>query len=341
MNSFSQEESQRLQAVRQLELLDRPEEERFERITRLVRRHFHVSASSITLVDHSRQFSVAQEGLPSREAPRSESVCSLVVADRSPLVITNLSENRRTKDFRLLIDRLKLLFYAGVPLWSAEGWPVGSLCICDHVPRRFSEMDLESLADFAAIVEEELSMTKINRSNRELVEQVEWLRMRAFVDALTGAWNRGALFDLLNREVERSKRGGTDLSLAMLDIDFFKAVNDEYGHPTGDKVLQELVERVKTTVRAYDAVGRYGGEEFLIVFPETDSEQGAALGERIRKAVAEEPFDLGGQEKAITVSLGVATRAPEESVEDLISRADEAVYEAKRTGRNRVVSAEK
>ncbi len=339
MTSYSLEEDQRLRAVRELDLLDRPEEERFRRITRLVRRHFHVSASSISLVDQSRQFSIAQEGLPSREHPRSESVCSLVVADRSALVITNLSKNRRTKDFRLLIDRLKLLFYAGFPLLSAEGWPVGSLCIYDHVPRRFSETDLQSLADFAAIVEEEMAMTKIDRTNRDLVEQIEWLRMRAFIDALTGVWNRGALFDLLNREMERMKRSKAELSIAMLDIDFFKKVNDEYGHPVGDDVLKELAERVKTAVRAYDAVGRYGGEEFLIVFPETDSEQGAAQGERIREAISNKPFNLAGQEKTITVSLGVATRKPKESVEELVGRADQALYKAKRSGRNRVVSA--
>ena len=342
-----EEEEQRLRAVAGLRLLDCPEEERFKRITRLVRRHFHAAASSITLVDRERQFMVSQLGLGSRQTPRSESVCSLVVEGRAPLVITDLSENRRTCEFRNLIDGLKMHFYAGVPLFSPEGWALGSLCVLDHIPRRFSKSDLEALADFGAIVEDELFMRRIDKANQDLANQVERLRMRAFVDALTGVWNRGALFDLLHREVERAKRSHSNLSLAILDIDHFKTVNDTYGHPAGDEVLKLLCSRLLGVVRAYDAVGRYGGEEFVVVFPETGVEQASALAERLRRSIEEVPFSLGGAEKTLTVSVGVtslrassAGAAPEgeDTVESMLQRADDALYQAKRSGRNRTVT---
>ncbi len=337
--SVSQEEEQRLRAVAKLSLLDRPEEERFRRITRLVHRHFGASACSITLVDRDRQYFVAQRGFPCRETSRDESVCSLVVGAKVPLIIADLSTYEQTKNFHDLIYRQNFLFYAGVPLWSPEGWPLGTLCILDHEPRDFSHEELESLIDFAAIVEDELAMTRVGRTNQDLLAEVERLRLRAFVDALTGVWNRGALFELLHRERERAQRGTKPLSVAMLDIDFFKKVNDTHGHAAGDEVLKELCARLKGAVRPYDAVGRYGGEEFVVVLPETSAEEAEMLGERLRSVTADLSFQLPNLELPITISVGLATTtSPNDTVEDLLARADTALYQAKHTGRNRVIS---
>ena len=340
MATTYEEEEQRLRAVAALQLVGRPEEERFRRITRLVRRHFHASAASITLVDRDRQFLVSQQGLDCRETPRTESVCSLVVEDKAPLVIADLNENSRTREFRGLINRLKLAFYAGVPLFSPEGWALGALCVLDHTPRRFSEKDMEALADFAAIVEDEILMRRVDSHNQALISQVERLRLRAFVDALTGVWNRGAIFDLLNREMDRARRTREELSLVILDIDFFKKVNDTYGHLAGDEVLKELCDRLKASVRAYDAVGRYGGEEFMVVYPAADLAQATAQAERLRRTVEEKPFRLGGRDYTLTISLGVtAMEGVEDLPESMLERADAALYQAKRDGRNRVVSS--
>lgn len=319
-----------------MKLLDTPEEERFKRITRLVRQHFRASASSITLVDRDRQFFLSREGLPHREGPRCESVCSLVVEARDPLIITDLSKNRRTQDFHSLIVKLNLLFYAGVPLFDPEGWPVGAICVLDHVPRVFSKDDLKALLDFAAITEDELAFRRADAVTLELIDQVEKLRMRAFVDPLTGVWNRGAIFDLLSREIERARRNEECLSVTMLDLDRFKSVNDNYGHAVGDDVLKEVCRRIKVAIRAYDGLGRYGGEEFLVIFPGTDQEMAKKQAERVREAVRAKPFSLGSDEKTITVSLGVATLRSEESQEELLERADRALYRAKENGRDRV-----
>ena len=334
-----EEEETRLQAVARLQLLDRPEEERFKRIARLVRRHFHAAASSITLVDRERQFMISQQGLDSRETPRKESICSMVIEQDSPLVIADISQNSQTCGFHRLLDGLKLRFYAGVPLHSPEGLPLGSLCVLDHIPRRFSESDIEALNDFASIVEDEMFLRRIDEANQNLISQIERLRTRAFVDALTGVWNRGALFDLLHRELERAKRTLNPFSIAMLDIDRFKVVNDTYGHQVGDEVLRELCQRLQKSIRSYDAIGRYGGEEFVVVFPQAGIDRAASQGERLRKAIESKPFTLEADSKTLTISVGVTTSTDDDTVQDLLKRADDALYQAKGQGRNRVIVA--
>lgn len=334
------EEEKRLKAVADLNLLDKPEEERFQRITRLVRRHFQASASSITLIDSNRAFYVARDGLVDRSGPRKASQCNRVVDNKDPLVIKDLSLEAQSDVYKNLVERLDLHFYAGVPILSPDGYAVGALCVMDHIPRRFSRRELESLVDFASIVEDEMQFKRTDVVNRELVSQVERLRFRAFVDPLTNVWNRGAIFDVLHRELERSRRSEQALSVCMLDLDRFKSVNDTYGHQAGDEVLQETCVRVRSAVRPYDSIGRYGGEEFLIVYPETNLKQATSQAERVRKAVGEREFQLpGGQSKTITVSLGVAELQADEDIKSVIARADAALYQAKNEGRNRVATA--
>lgn len=154
-------------------------------------------------------------------------------------------------------------------------------------------------------------------------------------DPLTGAYNRRFLEERLRDEAGRRERLGSPLSVAMLDLDRFKRINDKYGHPVGDKVLIELVERVNGCLRAEDSVARYGGEEFCVVLPHTDRHNSVLVAERIRRTVAERPFDLGPAKVQVTVSIGVAQvgiAGPEEA----LARADAALYRAKQSGRNRV-----
>ncbi|MFA5508885.1 MAG: sensor domain-containing diguanylate cyclase [Vulcanimicrobiota bacterium] len=336
------EESLRLKALAALELLDQPEEERFQRITRLVRRHFQAAGSAITLIDKERAYFLARDGMSSaRETPRSKTLCSQVVIGRRPVVVSDHSPDSLTPAYQGLVEQLSLNFYAGMPLLTPDGYAVGALCVMDHIPRKFSRRELESLADFAAIVENEMLFKAAAENQRELISQVEKLRIRAFLDPLTGVWNRGGLFDVLNREVERARRSSSPLTLCMLDLDRFKRINDTYGHPVGDEVLKELCLRVRAAVRPYDALGRYGGEEFILVFPETTLQQAESQAERVREAVGGQPFQLpGAREETITISIGVAELQDEEKVEATIERADRALYRAKREGRNRVVVEE-
>lgn len=160
-------------------------------------------------------------------------------------------------------------------------------------------------------------------------------------DGLTGVFNR-RYFDIHIKQMsEKAKISNQKISLLILDMDFFKLVNDNYGHQAGDKVLQSLCEILKHSVRVTDLIARYGGEEFAVLFTNMELDMALAKAESIRKAVEDFNFDIPGQTQPIkkTVSIGVAEFVPQEEVESFISRTDKALYKAKETGRNRVEKA--
>jgi diguanylate cyclase (GGDEF)-like protein len=163
------------------------------------------------------------------------------------------------------------------------------------------------------------------------------MRTLAHTDALTGLANRRAAQEVLGREVARAGRYDRDLAVLMLDLDRFKVLNDTYGHPVGDRLLVALSERLRAYVRASDFVARWGGEEFVVVAPETAMPFSLQLGEQLRGQIEKDPF-LGGHR--ITVSVGVAAFRAGDDVDALVERADAAMYQAKESGRNRVVIAD-
>ena len=160
----------------------------------------------------------------------------------------------------------------------------------------------------------------------------------AVTDGLTGLLNHRAFQEALGEEMKRGARHPVSVSLLLTDIDFFKKINDLYGHPVGDQVLKRVAQVLKKSIREIDNVSRYGGEEFAIILKNTDKKGAVKMAERIRKAVSEESFQAGnGEDFSITVSIGVAS-SPEDArgKQDLIDRADAALYLAKRKGRDRV-----
>lgn len=166
----------------------------------------------------------------------------------------------------------------------------------------------------------------------------EQLRFQATHDALTGSFNRGEILEMLRRELERGVRSKTTTGILMLDIDHFKLINDTYGHLTGDAVLREVTQRISKAVRSYDSVGRYGGEEFVIVLPGCSREQVDQGAERVRAAVDNGPVWVNESQVPVTVSIGAAvTTHAGISEKEILAAADVALYQAKRIGRNRTV----
>ncbi len=167
-------------------------------------------------------------------------------------------------------------------------------------------------------------------------------RRLAATDDLTGLLNRRVVLKRLHEELERTARYATPLSCVMLDIDHFKDVNDTFGHLVGDRVLREVASITQECKRIPDLVGRYGGEEFLMLLPETDAEGAVSVAERVRKRINTRTITDTGREVRVTASLGGATCSPgcKANADDLIRQADEALYQAKHAGRNRVVHAE-
>jgi diguanylate cyclase (GGDEF)-like protein len=175
----------------------------------------------------------------------------------------------------------------------------------------------------------------------ELLSACEAQRQQATHDALTGALNRRTIVEGLTRELSRARRDGVSVSIIMIDLDHFKHINDTYGHPVGDKVLCEAVQRVQRELRSHDLLGRYGGEEFLVVLPGCASAHTEKVAERLRRCLADEPMNLPGGQVLVTSSFGVASSAGGvDDVGSLLQRADVSLYRAKREGRNRVVFGE-
>jgi len=200
----------------------------------------------------------------------------------------------------------------------------------DGIRWRFLTARRVDIAGRAYIVGTGLDVTE----RRELEQELE---RQARTDFLTGIANRRHFLDLADQELARTRRYGRPFSMLMLDLDMFKNVNDRYGHRVGDLTLQKVVDVCKQILREVDVFGRLGGEEFGIMLPETDSEQAVQVADRVRQAIAEASVRLPqGGSVGVTASIGVATYSPDDDVDAVLSRADRALYAAKRSGRDRV-----
>ncbi|TXT35850.1 MAG: response regulator [Comamonadaceae bacterium] len=178
------------------------------------------------------------------------------------------------------------------------------------------------------------------RAHLTALRQREEMRQLAITDVLTGIANRRHLMEIGQREVDRTRRHGRKLALLMLDIDRFKAINDTWGHPTGDRVIQKLADTLRTLARTHDTCGRLGGEEFAVLLPETDLAGAQVIAERLRAAIEETQTAVvdGDTVLRFTVSIGAASLAADDSLfESLLQRGDKALYQAKEGGRNCVV----
>ncbi len=170
-------------------------------------------------------------------------------------------------------------------------------------------------------------------ANDEKERLLDYLEILSSKDSLTGLWNRRLSDEFLEQEIARSQRQGNKFSVAIIDIDHFKTVNDTYGHAEGDTVLKEIAQEFRSIVRAHDRVGRWGGEEFIVICSETGIEDAVALFNRIRAHIEGHAFSNGLK---VTVSIGIAEYRTSDSSSTLMARADKALYHAKQLGRNRV-----
>jgi len=216
--------------------------------------------------------------------------------------------------------------WMGVPLFRHDNF-IGLLTLDSHQPAAYSKEDANlalSFANSAAIVIE----------NARLFEQTQQM---ALTDTLTGIFNRRYFYELAQKEFARSKRYQDPLSVIMIDLDHFKNINDRFGHLAGDQVLVQFVQRIQSELRESDIFGRFGGEEFIILLPETNIGDATQVAERLREVTAEYPFLLVTAQTFITISLGVSCfKFTTVSLDQLIDQSDKALYDAKQLGRNRV-----
>jgi two-component system cell cycle response regulator len=207
----------------------------------------------------------------------------------------------------------------------------------DYITKPYQFPELE--ARMRAMLRVKRLQDELDQKNRELEEANKRLRKLSITDGLTELYNHRHVHQLLRDEFERSDRTEESVAVAMIDLDRFKAVNDTYGHPTGDVILYETARILRETAREIDMVGRYGGEEFIVILPNTGEEEAGRFAERVRAAVEAHVYKDDANVIRMTMSSGVAAfpAAGVGSPEALLKKADEALYLAKESGRNRVV----
>jgi diguanylate cyclase (GGDEF)-like protein len=176
-------------------------------------------------------------------------------------------------------------------------------------------------------------------SGLKLKEAYKRIEELAELDELTGSFNRGCIMRMLDDEIARAHRSKVPCSISLIDLDWFKRINDTYGHPTGDEVLRTFAITVFANIRNIDRFGRYGGEEFLLVLPDTPEDGAARILDRLRAIVADLDWSAFSPGMRVTISAGVATLRPVETADTFLARADNALYAAKARGRNRIASA--
>jgi diguanylate cyclase (GGDEF)-like protein len=315
------DEEGRLAALRRYDMLCANEEEQLGRIADLVRAVMDAPIAVISLIDVDTQWFMAARGIDVRNVPRDTAFCNETIKRSEPLAISDLAADPRFASSAWVTGSEHARSYLGVPLKTPDGYNVGALCAIDREPRQFDQRQAGILEKLAEIV----------------VEQFE-LRQIAKQDPMTGALTRRGFFGEVEREFLRAGRYSRPSTLAVIDIDHFKSINDRYGHPAGDAVLTSIANTCTAQMRKSDVFGRIGGEEFGLLLPETDAEEAREAGERIRCAVEATIVEFAGASIRATVSVGIAPMpAIAEGSATWFSEADIALYEAKRFGRNRVV----
>jgi diguanylate cyclase (GGDEF)-like protein len=317
---FGDNETERLDALEQLDILDSPNEEAFDRVTRLARKLFDVPVAIVSFIDGHRQWYKSCLGVDRTEVPRGDSFCRYVMAYGTPLVVPDARLDPRFSQNPYVRAERGVRFYAGFPLRMAEGNNLGTLCLIDFTPREFGPDQLEIMHDLADMVRTELQ-----------------LRLCADRDSLTAVSTRRAFKEEAGRMVALAIRHRHPLSVISLDLDYFKHTNDALGHAVGDQVLAQTAARCAAVLRESDVLGRLGGEEFSILLPGTDQAGAAQVAEKLRLAIEANEIQLDSKAIKTTASFGVAAiDSSARDIESLLEHADRALYEAKAGGRNRV-----
>lgn len=351
-------EAERLEELRSLAILDTLPEQAYDDITLLAANICDSPIALVSLIDEDRQWFKSKVGLDAPETHRDWAFCAHAILDPDEMfVVTDTTADPRFAENPLVVGDPLIRFYAGMPLTTEAGNALGTLCVIDRVPRTLSDAQSNSLKALARQVMSQLELrstvaalkataTARDRYHAELEEyqrcmetHLEKVAKQSITDPLTGLKNRRALFAKLDEELERSRTTGEALSLALIDVDEFKAFNDEFGHPAGDEALRHIAAVLDEASRSDDLVARYGGEEFAIVLSGSDEDGARLLAERFRSRIEQADW----AHRPLTVSVGVASTAGlgGTAVPDLtalVYAADTALYQAKRVGRNCVVS---
>lgn len=301
-------------------VLDTGNEEAFDRITRLASALLDMPIALVSLVDGERQWFKSRVGLEAEQTSRELAFCAYTILGDDVFTVPDAAADERFANNPLVTGDPKIRFYAGVPLTADDGANLGSLCVIDREPRVLDKDEVAILVDLAGLVRRELELRRV-----------------AMSDGLTGVFNRDGLMAAAARELVRAQSAGSGLCVAMIDLDHFKEINDNFGHAGGDAVLRSVADTIGANVRGVDVVGRLGGDEFAVLLPGAGQRQTRKVIERIQAVLAESLPELVGPGREVTFSVGVAQLDHmSDDLASLFAKADKALYRAKHAGGDQV-----
>jgi diguanylate cyclase (GGDEF)-like protein len=315
--SIPHNEGVRLATLKSLDVLDTPPEERFDRVTRMARRMFRVPTALVSLVDEHRQWFKSRAGLDACETPRNISFCGHAILGDDVFLIRNALADQRFADNPLVTGPPNVRFYAGVPLRAHNGAKLGTLCLLDSAPRDFDEDDKVALRDLASMVEDELSAVHT-----------------ATTDELTRISNRRGFLQLGDYGLNFCMRHHQPATLAFIDLDRFKPINDTYGHAEGDVALAAFAEVMCSSFRRTDLCARLGGDEFVVLLTGANKHEAEVVLHKFRDLLHD--YNVrANRGYALEFSCGLEEFQPTAplSLEALLAAGDAQMYAVKQAKR--------
>lgn len=310
-------EAERVETLQRYNILDTAPETEFENIISLVQTTFNVPMAAISFIDSDRQWFKASRGLELSETSREDAFCNYTIQSDEVLVVSDAKEDDRFSDNPFVLGEAGIQCYMGTPLQAPNGKNIGSLCVIGTEPREFTEAEARILERFASLV----------------VSQLE-LRQTALLDNLTQTMNRGPFLEQVDIAIKAFKQKGICSTLALIDVDRFKILNDTYGHPLGDKILVAFAKACTDSIRSVDLVGRIGGDEFGLLLRGITPVAADKVIQRVHSNISKVTIPDNPSVK-ITASIGYVSIVDSiEKKENWIELADIALYKSKANGRN-------
>ncbi|AUY23702.1 GGDEF domain-containing protein [Mixta calida] len=311
-------EPQRLDELHALRLLNTPAEERFDRLTRLAKRLFNVTASVVSLLDADHQWFKSGEGVTAKQTPRDISFCGHVILQNDVMIVEDARKDERFYDNPLVTGEPQIRFYAGCPLRAPNGSKVGTLCILDSQTRDFTADDIHALRDLASMAESELVSFQASTSGE-----------------LTQISNRRGFMTLGQMLLKECALRHCFASLAFFDLDRFKEINDNFGHREGDRALMDFADALKISFRQSALFARLGGDEFVVLFIDMDQQQAAERLEAFRHELEQHMKPLQRRYR-LDFSVGTVGFDPAQPqpLASLLSHSDDIMYQHKKARRN-------
>ncbi|WP_305857572.1 GGDEF domain-containing protein [Balneatrix alpica] len=307
-------EIERLHQLYALNILDTPAEERFDRLTRLAKRLFHIPIAAVSLIDENRQWFKSRMGIEESETSRDISFCGHTILGSKPLIVPDTLLDPRFVDNPQVSGEPFIRFYIGFPLILHNDCALGTLCLADRIPRSLTDEDISLLQDLANMARQELMALQI-----------------ATVDELTRISNRRGFSIIAEHTLKFCQRHQHHAYLLFFDMDGFKGINNTFGHLEGDRALMDFAQILKQSFRDSDVLGRLGGDEFVVLLAQTSHNQVQGILQRFASEL--DTFNREqGRCYQLHASVGMAHWQPEQPIDltQLLHEADRQMYKHKR-----------